>query len=144
MPSVTAPGSPESSTVGTVWSSKRLHGHTPGAFGGLAVVKVHGLPDDTWLPWASVPFSVAVYFTKPLSGWVGVKVAVREVASYAVEPATVAPLASLRVSVAPVTALENFALTVVEVGTLLAPGSGHWLVATSGDSASVVNSGSTK
>ena len=77
-----------------------MHGQTPGGFGGLTVVNDQVPPFATGLPRVSLPVTVAVCFTKPASGAVGVKVTVRVVASYDVAPATPAPLASFRVSAA--------------------------------------------
>ena len=79
-PRVTGP-SGASSMDGTVESSKRLQGHTPGAGAGLTVVKDHCFPVVTAPPWLSVPPRVAVYLTKPCRGADGVKVMVRVTAS---------------------------------------------------------------
>ena len=121
--------------MGVSESSKRVQGHTPGGFGGLTVVKDHVPPELTGLPEVSVPVTFAVYFTKPASGALGVKVTVRVEASYAVAPATVAPLASFSVRAAEpaVNGLEYFALTVTLVGVLEESGSGDWFMAMSAE-----------
>src|SRR6478752_6174885 len=94
-PSVTGPGSFASSMLGTLVSSNRVHGHTPGALGGLAVVNDPDLPVVSGLPCESVALRVTVCLTKPASGDEGVKVTVRVVALYDVVPGTVTLLASL-------------------------------------------------
>ncbi len=83
--------------------------------------------------------------TKPLSATDGVKVTVRVAESYVVEPATALPISSLRESPAVPAwrGLVNVALTEVDRATLLEPASGHWLVAASGESSTVVKVTST-
>jgi len=70
-----------SSTVGVTSSLKSEQGHTPGGFGGLAVVKDQVAPDEIGLPSVSVPDKVAVWRTKDARFPVGVNVMVLVVLS---------------------------------------------------------------
>ena len=76
---------------GTVESLNSEHGQVPTTASGFALVNDHEPPELTGLPRASVPVTVTVYFTKPLSTGLGWNVMVRVEVSYVVVPVTVLP-----------------------------------------------------
>src|SRR5512143_3060525 len=92
-PSSIACGSSTSTVAGVAVSSQMLHGQLPGG-AGAAAVRNDQLYGVIALPAVSRADTVTVNAVPAASGAAGVSVAVRDVASYAGVPATVAPPAS--------------------------------------------------
>ena|SRR5512144_1490238 len=125
-----------------------LHGQLPGGGGGAAMRndQVYGV---IALPAVSRADTATVNAVPAVSGAAGVTVAVREVASYAVAPATVPPAASRTemLTVAGWTGSSNVALGRTVVATLALPAAGVTDATVGGRSsggAVVVNTGSTQ